>query len=96
MRLLLKLSAAVALAVAMQCGSSCVMAYLDELQFTARVGFADATGARPDSPALLDAADRLFERQRARTATKPQPPATPPSLAWSISGDGRADWADSS
>jgi hypothetical protein len=97
MRLLLKLSVAVALAVAMQYTSASVIGYLDELQFAARIYYADAAGIAPDSPELIDAADRLAERYRARMSPELPPlPILSPSYAGWTSRDQRLDGADSS
>ena len=93
MRLLLKLSAAVMLAVALQCLSVRAMGLLDEAQFMAQAFYADATGASPGSPELLDAADRLRERQNARWVHAQEWPLFEPVLAWWNPRDWQADAA---
>jgi hypothetical protein len=87
MRLYLKLFTAVLLAAATQACIDGTGGWLDERVFEIRVSAACALGVPPQSPALIDAAERLKARQLARlgippvVAAVPAHPAPAPLLA---------------
>jgi len=73
--------------------------WLDETQFAVRVYVADVLGVPPQSPTLVDAADRLRERATARLGMTLQVPtssaASPPVPEFATDDvcDGAADSA---